>query len=94
MPLRAARWGLRQLTRRFPIETLYRFNRKFGPGWQPRYLACEAAEDLPSVAVAALRAEGLLTRAWSSRWEGFRTVPPKSTSLVSTVPAVRPGAVW
>ena len=25
---------------------------------------------------------------------GVRTSPPKSTSLVSTVPAVRPGAVW
>jgi lysyl-tRNA synthetase, class II len=58
--LRAARWLLRRLSGPFQIETLYRFNKKFAPAWQPRYLAVETPEELPRVAVAALRAEGLL----------------------------------
>jgi lysyl-tRNA synthetase class 2 len=53
---------LRRLSGRFQIESLYRFNKKFRPRWVPRYLACEAMEDLPRVALAALRAEGLLAR--------------------------------
>jgi lysyl-tRNA synthetase class 2 len=58
--LRAARWALRRLSRPFQIETLYRFNKKFAPAWQPRYLAVQATEELPTVALACLRAEGLL----------------------------------
>jgi lysyl-tRNA synthetase class 2 len=58
--LRLARWLLRRLSGPFQIETLYRFNRKFGPDWQPRYLAVEAPEELPRIALAMLRAEGLL----------------------------------
>jgi lysyl-tRNA synthetase class 2 len=53
---------LRRLSGPFQIESLYRFNKKFEPRWEPRYLACEAMEDLPRVALAALRAEGLLAR--------------------------------
>jgi lysyl-tRNA synthetase, class II len=53
---------LRGLSGVFQIESLYRFNKKFQPRWEPRYLACEAMEDLPRVALAALRAEGLLAR--------------------------------
>ncbi len=53
---------LRRLSGPFQIESLYRFNKKFRPHWEPRYLACEAVEDLPRVALAALRAEGLLAR--------------------------------
>ncbi len=59
-PLRLARWLLKRLSRPFQIETLYRFNKKFAPAWQPRHLAVAALEELPRVAVAALRAEGLL----------------------------------
>ena len=55
---RALRW----LSGPFQIESLYRFNKKFQPCWQPRYLAVEAMEDLPRVVVAALRAEGFVAR--------------------------------
>jgi lysyl-tRNA synthetase class 2 len=58
--LRATRWLLRRLSGPFQIETLYRFSKKFAPAWQPRYLAVETPEELPRVAIAALRAEGLL----------------------------------
>jgi lysyl-tRNA synthetase, class II len=58
--LRLERWALQRLSRAFQIETLYRFNKKFGPAWRPRYAAVEAIEDLPRVALAALRLEGLV----------------------------------
>jgi lysyl-tRNA synthetase, class II len=68
LSLRVARWGLCRLSRRFPIQSLYRFNRKFAPTWQPRYLAVQAAEELATVALACLRAEGLLApAAWAAR---------------------------
>jgi lysyl-tRNA synthetase, class II len=65
--LRVARWLLRRLSGPFQIETLYRFNRKFNPDWQPRYLAIEALEELPRVALATMRAEGLLAAPWRLR---------------------------
>jgi lysyl-tRNA synthetase, class II len=65
--LRVARWVLRRLSGPFQIESLYRFNRKFCPDWQPRYLAVEALEELPQVALAVLRAEGLLCPPWRLR---------------------------
>jgi lysyl-tRNA synthetase class 2 len=67
MRLRMVRRLLRRLSRTFQIESLYRFNRKFDPGWQPRYLAVEAPEELPRVAMAVLRAEGLLRSPWRLR---------------------------
>src|SRR6266498_1144051 len=62
-----ARWLLRRLSGPFQIESLYRFNRKFCPDWQPRYLAVGAPEELPQVALATLRAEGLLCPPWRLR---------------------------
>jgi lysyl-tRNA synthetase, class II len=68
LSLRLARWGLRRLSRRFPIQSLYQFNKKFAPAWRPRYLAVRTAEDLATVTLACLRAEGLLAPgAWSAR---------------------------
>jgi lysyl-tRNA synthetase class 2 len=68
--LRLQRWTLRRLSRRFQIQTLYRFNKKFAPSWVPRYLAVEAVEDLPRVALGALRLEGLFALPRRrDRWE-------------------------
>jgi lysyl-tRNA synthetase, class II len=68
LSVRLARWGLCRLSRRFPIQSLYQFNKKFAPAWQPRYLAVQAAEELATVALACLRAEGLLAPgAWAAR---------------------------
>jgi lysyl-tRNA synthetase, class II len=44
----------------FQIESLYRFNAKFFPNWEPRYLLYDGVRNFPRVALAALRAEGQL----------------------------------
>jgi lysyl-tRNA synthetase, class II len=48
--------------RYFQIESLYRFNAKFSPRWEPRYLIYETVLGLPRVGVAAMRAEGQLPK--------------------------------
>src|SRR5262249_14846534 len=44
----------------FQIERLYRFNAKFFPRWEPRYLMYERRLGLPRAGLAALRLEGQL----------------------------------
>lgn len=45
----------------FQVESLYRFNAKFQPQWQTRYVLYPKASDLPKVAWAALRAEKFIS---------------------------------
>jgi lysyl-tRNA synthetase class 2 len=58
--LRAWRAVLLFASRWFQIESLYRFNAKFRPVWEPRYVCYPTARDLPRVAIAALEAEAFL----------------------------------
>lgn len=50
----ASRW--------WQIETLYRFNAKFRPIWEPRFVCFPSTRDLPRIAVAALEAEAFFVR--------------------------------
>jgi lysyl-tRNA synthetase class 2 len=53
---------LRALKGHFQFDNLLLFNRKFFPGWEPRFVAYERRRDLPRVGVAALSAEAYLPR--------------------------------
>jgi lysyl-tRNA synthetase class 2 len=59
--LKAWRRVLLFASRWLQIESLYRFNAKFQPQWQPRFLVYPSASDLPRVGLAALEAEAFLT---------------------------------
>ncbi len=58
--IRAWRGLLLFASRWFQIESLYRFNAKFRPVWEPRYVCYPSARDLPRVTLAALEAEAFL----------------------------------
>ena len=60
----ASRW--------FQIESLYRFNAKFRPVWEPRFVCYPGAADIPRVALAALEAEAFLV--WPHQWLALRRV--------------------
>jgi lysyl-tRNA synthetase class 2 len=49
-------------SRYFQMESLYRFNAKFSPRWEPRYFLYESLLGLPRAGVAALLAEGQIPR--------------------------------
>jgi len=54
---RVERWVLRRLSGSMQIESLWKFNAKFDPQWQPRFLVYDAAEHLLPIALAMARAE-------------------------------------
>lgn len=58
--LRAWRSLLLFASRWFQIESLYRFNAKFCPEWQPRFFVFPSTKDAPRIALAALEAEAFL----------------------------------
>ena len=54
---RVQAWVLRRMGDSMQIESLWRFNAKFDPDWQPRYAIYDAPENLLAVAIAVARAE-------------------------------------
>jgi len=58
--LRAWRSLLLFMSRWFQIESLYKFNAKFSPVWEPRFCVYPGSRDMPRIAVAALEAEAFL----------------------------------
>jgi lysyl-tRNA synthetase class 2 len=65
--IRAWRELLLVASKWFQIESLYRFNAKFRPVWEPRFVCYPGAGDLPRIALAALEAEAFIV--WP-RWPG------------------------
>ncbi|MEO3972279.1 phosphatidylglycerol lysyltransferase domain-containing protein [Streptomyces sp. CAU 1734] len=61
--LRAWRGLLVFLSRWFQIESLYKFNAKFQPRWEPRFIVFRQSGDLPRIGLAAMRAEGFVNLA-------------------------------
>jgi lysyl-tRNA synthetase class 2 len=60
--LGASRW--------FQIESLYRFNAKFRPVWEPRFICYPGAGDIPRITLAALEAEAFIV--WPTQWFATR----------------------
>ena len=60
--LLASRW--------FQIESLYRFNAKWRPVWEPRFICYRNAREIPRVAIAALEAEAFIV--WPNQWMALR----------------------
>ena len=58
--LRAWRRFLLFLSRWFQIESLYKFNAKFAPEWEPRFLVFPGTKDAIRIGLAALEAEAFL----------------------------------
>jgi lysyl-tRNA synthetase, class II len=70
---RAWRGLLLFASRWFQIESLYRFNAKFSPQWEPRFLVYPAPATLPRIGLAALEAEAFIVwPRWPSRWAVHR----------------------
>jgi lysyl-tRNA synthetase class 2 len=44
----------------FQIESLYKFNAKFSPTWEPRFFVFPSGKDAPRIALAAMEAEAFL----------------------------------
>src|ERR1700678_2482639 len=58
--LKAWRGLLVFLSRWFQIESLYKFDAKFFPVWEPRFFVYPGGRDAPRIALAALEAEAFL----------------------------------
>jgi lysyl-tRNA synthetase, class II len=58
--LKAWRSVLIFMSKWFQIESLYKFNAKFCPVWQPRFFVFPGTKDAPRIALAALEAEAFL----------------------------------
>ncbi|HEY3810106.1 MAG TPA: phosphatidylglycerol lysyltransferase domain-containing protein, partial [Acidimicrobiales bacterium] len=54
---RVQAWVLRRMADSMQIESLWKFNAKFDPDWQPRYAVYDAPENMLAVAIAVARAE-------------------------------------
>ena len=70
----ASRW--------FQIESLYRFNAKFRPLWEPRFICYRNAREIPRVAIAALEAEAFIV--WPNQWLALRRERHSTVADVDT----------
>jgi lysylphosphatidylglycerol synthetase-like protein (DUF2156 family) len=57
LPQRVQAWLVRRMSGSMQIESLWRFNAKFDPDWQPRYAVYDSPEHALPTALAVARAE-------------------------------------
>jgi lysyl-tRNA synthetase class 2 len=70
------------------IESIYRFNAKFRPRWEPRFIVFPTTRDLARVSTAYLRAEAFLPRPRATR----RQTAEVSSRLTLRIPHWRKAA--
>jgi lysyl-tRNA synthetase class 2 len=92
--LRAWRGLLVFLSRWFQIESLYKFNAKFRPIWEPRFLVYPTARDLPRIGISALQAEAFIVmelprslRRFDRRKNTLKTIEKEATGGAAAAPA-------
>jgi lysyl-tRNA synthetase class 2 len=92
--LRAWRGLLVFLSRWFQIESLYKFNAKFRPIWEPRFLVYPTARDLPRIGISALQAEAFIVmelprslRRFDRRKNTLKAMEKEATGGASAAPA-------
>ncbi len=66
-------------SRWFQIDSLYRFNAKFRPIWEPRFVCYPSGRDLPRIAIAMLEAEAFIVWPKPSMRRAARAVLPSSS---------------
>jgi lysylphosphatidylglycerol synthetase-like protein (DUF2156 family) len=71
------RWLLRRMSDSMQIESLWRFNAKFGPEWLPRYVVWDGAENTLPMALAIARAESF----WELPLIGRFFQPPETSDV-------------
>ncbi|MEU8587218.1 phosphatidylglycerol lysyltransferase domain-containing protein [Streptomyces sp. NPDC048664] len=85
--LRAWRGLLVFLSRWFQIESLYKFNAKFQPRWEPRFVVYASSRDLPRIGIAAMQAEGFVTLALPRLLRRSSSPRPCAHGVSKTSPA-------
>ncbi|MBO0513439.1 phosphatidylglycerol lysyltransferase domain-containing protein [Streptomyces beijiangensis] len=75
--LRGWRGLLVFLSRWFQIESLYKFNAKFQPRWEPRFVVFRNNSDLPRIGIAAMQAEGFVNFALPRPFARRRVAVPR-----------------
>ncbi|MDV9191797.1 phosphatidylglycerol lysyltransferase domain-containing protein [Streptomyces sp. SR27] len=88
--LRVWRGLLVFLSRWFQIESLYKFNAKFRPRWEPRFVVYRNSRDLPRIGFAAMQAEGFVNVSLPRPFARRRPAPaPRPCAHIVPAPAER-----
>lgn len=82
LPQRVERWLLRRMSGSMQIESLWRFNAKYDPIWQPRYAVFDAPEHGLAIAMAIARAESF----WELPFIGRFLAAPDASGTVAEAP--------
>jgi lysylphosphatidylglycerol synthetase-like protein (DUF2156 family) len=80
LPQRVQAWLLRRMGGSMQIESLWRFNAKFDPDWQPRYAVYDSPEHALPAALAVARAESI----WELPLIGRFLVPSAQRQVEAT----------